>query len=742
MADGRPTNIYLSHRDDDYNVYEFTDKLCAAFEAEGLTTFEQYQDLEIDDSLLDDLLKPIHESWVYIFIFSKNDATSKGHLMELQEITWRIHRPRGVIFIFYDLDLIQEKQVLDEFYDKVASQFSKFTSGTPDDLLEMYSIMIQPRRISKAINEIVSKVMIALRQLEYVVELVGMQSRVAEVEKLLNLSSVDEQLRVVGICGMGGIGKSTLAQVLYRSISRHFDAYCFIENISELLHDDLPLMEILYQNFEIKDPETWTRNQRRFLVVLDGVDHEQNLDALNLLLKSERFDKGSRIIITTRNERVLEKCEVEHVYRPKILSEDEALKFFCIKAFGRYSAESGYEEMTKSVLEYANGLPLAIIKLGTFLRQKSVGEWRSALAQLKRVPDRDIVEVLKRSFDELDDKSKEIFLDISCFFIGKKMDRVKEILDTCGFPAENGMKILIEKSLMNILDHKIEMHNMLQEMGQHIVRRGFPYEPKKWNRLWHIDDIDYVMQQNEGTAMKRFEAISLDLEDTRRVTLRVEALSQMSNLRLLIFRNVNFYGTLNSLSNELRYVSWHQYPFTSLPSTFEPYALVELIMTDSNIKELWQGQKVLPKLKTMILSGSKNLMKMPDFGGVPNLERLELEGCTGLLQLHASIARIPKLKFLNLRNCINLVSIPNVLFGQGCLEILNLAGCSKFASCLRFCPLKSSIEVRLLSIWYHQFLERMLYFFLFVLPQHKNYHLLVFCCLFYLFCRVKIKGVS
>lgn len=72
--------------------------------------------------------------------------------------------------------------VLDEIYDNVASQFSNFTSGTPDDLFEMNRIMIQPRRISKAINEIVSKVMIALRQLEYVVELIGMQSRVSEVE--------------------------------------------------------------------------------------------------------------------------------------------------------------------------------------------------------------------------------------------------------------------------------------------------------------------------------------------------------------------------------------------------------------------------------------------------------------------------------------------------------------------------------------------------------------------------------
>ncbi|XP_054814320.1 disease resistance protein RUN1-like [Prosopis cineraria] len=284
-------------------------------------------------------------------------------------------------------------------------------------------------------------------------------------------------------------------------------------------------------------------------------------------------------------------CKVEEVYRPKLLNMEEALQLFCIKAFGRDHPESGYEELTNNILEYANGLPLAIIKLGLLLSRKSVKEWKSALVQLQRIPNRQIMDVLEKSYDELDDKSKEIFLDITCFFIGKKMDRVKEILDSCGFPADNGMKLLIEKSLMTILDHKVGMHNMLREMGRQIVRRAFPYEPRKWNRLWHLDDIDYVMQQNESTAMERFEAISLDLEDSRRATLRIEALSRMRNLRLLIFRNVNCYGTLNSLSNKLRYVSWHQYPFTSLPSSFEPHALVELIMPDSNIKELWEGER-------------------------------------------------------------------------------------------------------------------------------------------------------
>ncbi|KAK4259804.1 hypothetical protein QN277_006098 [Acacia crassicarpa] len=572
-------------------------------------------------------------------------------------------------------------------------------------------------------------------------KLVGMESRVAKVEKLLNLGS--DEVQVVCIRGERGLGKTTIARVLCRSISRHFDASCFIDRIErQISHPGLSLMEIIDQKLEIKGLETRTPNQRKFLIVLDGVGVSREiLDALNSLRTSERLARGSRIIITTRSEvGVTVKRQVNYVYEPELLSNYEAQKLFCMIAFECNYPKDGFQEMTESILAYANGHPLKIINLGKMLFQKSVGKWRTTLNRLKRGPDPLWTKILfKMNYKALDDECKEIFLYIACFFIGKKMDRVKEILNSCGFPdAKNGMKLLIKKSLLKkSLDHIIVMDERVRDMGRQISRQESPSNPTEQRRLWRLDDIEVVMEQNGSRAMERVEAISLELEDSKRVTLRIEGLSRMNNLRLLIFHNVNFSGTLNSLSNELRYVSWHQYPFTSLPLIFEPQALVELILLDSNIKELWEGKKVLPKLKILKLSGSKNLIKVPNLGGIPNLERLELEECIELLQLHPSIAEIPKLKFLNLRNCINLVSIPNILFGQRCLKVLNLAGCSKFASRLRFYPLKSTAEVKLLSIWYHPFLERMLYFFLFVLPLNKNYHRLVCCFLLHLLCRAK-----
>jgi len=89
------------------------------------------------------------------------------------------------------------------------------------------------------------------------------------------------------------------------------------------------------------------------------------------------------------------------------------------------------------------------------------------------------------------------------------------------------------------------------------------------------------------------------------------------------------------------------------------------------------ASQYLPYLKTMDLGNSKNLIKMPNFGEVPNLEKLNLEGCVNLVQIDPSIGLLRKLVFLNLKNCKNLISIPNSIFGLTSLKYLNLSRCSK-----------------------------------------------------------------
>ncbi|XLU47941.1 hypothetical protein S245_042755, partial [Arachis hypogaea] len=179
---------------------------------------------------------------------------------------------------------------------------------------------------------------------------------------------------------------------------------------------------------------------------------------------------------------------------------------------------------------------------------------------------------------------------------------------------------------------------------------------------------------------ENLEAIVLREFCIYREELPVEALSQMSNLKLLIIlsltENLSFSGCLHFLSNELGYLEWESYPFTCLPSSFQPNKLVKLILDYSNIKELWKGIKDLPNLTHIALCDSHNLVKIPNLSQAPNLEELNLEGCVKLVHLHPSVGSLQKLHSLNLENCKSLVKIP-ILSRTSNLKKLKLAGCDK-----------------------------------------------------------------
>jgi hypothetical protein len=171
--------------------------------------------------------------------------------------------------------------------------------------------------------------------------------------------------------------------------------------------------------------------------------------------------------------------------------------------------------------------------------------------------------------------------------------------------------------------------------------------------------------------------------------LNAEAFSKMENLKLLQIHNVQLPQGLSYLSNELRLMEWHEYPLKSMPRSFQPDNLVELIMPGSHIKQLPKGFSVrkiffsfvgvfllfrsqvldfffsflilsqnLGRLKLMDLSESQNLIKTPDFTGLLNLERVIFQGCTRLNEVHPSIGVLKRLSLLRLQDCKCLNSLP------------------------------------------------------------------------------------
>ncbi|GMN30303.1 hypothetical protein TIFTF001_041433 [Ficus carica] len=114
-----------------------------------------------------------------------------------------------------------------------------------------------------------------------------------------------------------------------------------------------------------------------------------------------------------------------------------------------------------------------------------------------------------------------------------------------------------------------------------------------------------------------------------------------------------------SLPHSLRYLCWYNYPSKSLPSEFKTQMLVKLHMSHSELKQLWNGVQDLANLKSINLSCSKQLIKVPDLYRAPKLERIMLFHCTSLVE-------VPPLNYqrrlgnLHLHGCFRFKSLPKI----------------------------------------------------------------------------------
>jgi hypothetical protein len=236
------------------------------------------------------------------------------------------------------------------------------------------------------------------------------------------------------------------------------------------------------------------------LVILESLDQLQSLAR-----ELGWFGLGSWIIITTRDKHLLCRHGVHKIYKLGALNGRDALKLFCLKAFKNEQPREGYRKLSYNFVRYAQGLPLALVTLGSFLVGRTMDEWQSALVSFKKVPKREIFDILKVSFDGLEEMWKEIFLDIACFFSGKRKDHVINILEKCGFDATIGIRVLIDNSLLTIKNENVWMHSLLQDMGREIVRQESPQEPGKRSRLWLHYDLSDVLAKDEVRSMAKVE---------------------------------------------------------------------------------------------------------------------------------------------------------------------------------------------------------------------------------------------
>ena len=154
-------------------------------------------------------------------------------------------------------------------------------------------------------------------------------------------------------------------------------------------------------------------------------------------------------------------------------------------------------DLSKDLVNYAQGLPLALKVLGSLLFEKTTDEWKSAIYKLKAEPEKKILDILQISFDGLMDTQKELFLDIACFFKGENKYCIRDVLIGFGYYPDYNLGVLTDRSLITIYeDGTLWMHDLLQEMGQEIVRRESPKVPGGRSRLWLYEDVLHILKNN------------------------------------------------------------------------------------------------------------------------------------------------------------------------------------------------------------------------------------------------------
>ncbi|CAN6699623.1 unnamed protein product [Malus baccata var. baccata] len=704
-------DVFLSFSGEDTRN-GFTSHLHEALKYRGYHVFIDEDGLERGEEIKEKLFRAIEESRISLIVFSKMYADSSWCLDELVKIMeYRDKLGRHVLPIFYHVDPSHirkqngdlaeafqkhEKDIHEEKDDKEREAKQERVKQWREALtkaanLSGHHLQIANNRreaefIKKIVDESIWKWLPITNELHVTKHLVGIKSRIQGIINDLS-SGGSNNVLMVGIWGMGGLGKTTAAKRIYNEIHREFEFKSFLADNSDstsehrlvYLQNKL-IFDILKQKSEIRCVDEGTNmikqqfRRRRVLVIMDNIDEEVQLRAI--AGSRDWFGPGSRIIITTRDERLL--LNVDKVYPLQEMNEDEAMELFSWHAFGNRWPNEEYLGLSKNVVSYCGGLPLALEVLGSFLFKRTIAEWKSQLEKLKRTPYEKIINPLRISFEGLDNKEKAIFLDISCFFIGKDKDYIAKILDGCGFSATIGISVLRERCLITVEYNKLNMHDLLREMARIIISERSPDQPRKWSRLWNHQEVTDVLTNNSGTG--KIEGLALRLPyDYGNTSFITKAFAKMKKLRLLLLSNVELKGEYKHLPKELIWLSWERCPLKSIPDEFfNQDKLVVLEMHWSKLVQVWEGSKSLHNLKTLDLSWSNSLQKSPDFSQVPNLEELILQYCLNLSEIHPSIGQLKRLSLVNLISCFNLRSLPRDFYKLKSVETLLLNDCWEF----------------------------------------------------------------
>ncbi|XP_075648755.1 disease resistance protein Roq1-like [Castanea sativa] len=293
-------------------------------------------------------------------------------------------------------------------------------------------------------------------------DLVGMESSGKEMMDLVNKRLKD--VLFIGIWGVGGVGKTTLAEIIYCKISQGFYDKSFIyfkhdtETGNLVSYQNEVLKHIFKREFDItciyKGKQIIKKMLcgRKVLIALDNVSEKGQLDAI--VGSHDWFGQGSIIIITSEDKQLLVTHDVDDIYEVKPLDNSKALELFSWNAFKQAHPENDFVDLSNDFVKHAQGLSLALECFGSFLHNKEIDVWKSYLCELEENSEGEILTKLEIIYKRILDRNvKELFLDIAFFFKGMDKNRVANILNDPSYLAN--LAFLPNNSLITIFQGKL-----------------------------------------------------------------------------------------------------------------------------------------------------------------------------------------------------------------------------------------------------------------------------------------------
>ncbi|CAF1991196.1 unnamed protein product [Brassica oleracea] len=413
-----------------------------------------------------------------------------------------------------------------------------------------------------------------------------MNQRIKQLQEMIDFNC--DQTQIVGIVGMPGIGKTSLAEEYFE---RSNDRYSFNKIISDIRERGHHYLEYKLLEGQKLNEEANIFSKKSFLV-LDDVSQKKHIEFL--LQNRRRIKKGSKIVITTRDKSSIAEFSPE-IYVVPPLNDTDAWQLFNDHAFkgGASSTKGNFPKLTQKFVDYAGGNPRALEELGKELNGKDEAEWVTRLENLPYQCNSIIKKELKISYEELTEQQKDAFLDIACFFRSEEENYVKCLLDSeCG----DVVKKLAEIFFICISGGKIEMHNLLCAFGKELRSGERMCDHRKTTTILR-DAVQQETKDVRGIFLDTCTETKGISVDSKRFT---EKFNPMNLRYLKIYdslcpENCKVYlpDGLEFPFENIRYLHWENIELKELPSDFNPKNLIDLRLPyNRKIERVWGAVKV------------------------------------------------------------------------------------------------------------------------------------------------------